>query len=481
MLQERILKYIYLILPLAFVVILVSFTFILHNPILGSLVCVGISFVPILLSNPKRTLYFLLAYSFIVRFLVGDLGLPSALNYVCDVLLVLVSFLILTQTKHDSNSSPEFTIFGVIVFVFFAVATFSALLNCVSPLLYLWAVRNTFRLFIMIFCCVRLLSREDILKLTKAATIFYWINFCICLYQYFVIGTGQDNTNGLFGTQSGGNGMMNVLMFTISAIYIFGFVHKRYGQASLIMILTSNCILASLAEIKIYYVELAILVVVSIIINRVSIRSLFTAAILLITIAVGVQVLIYFNPGFKDFFVLDNMIASASEGGYSSEYDLNRLTAVTTLNSMFMDSPLLRAIGLGFGSGQFSQYFQSDLYAVWGETLNWNWFTDAAIFLETGWIGLSLYISAIVSIGVCAFRHRNDAPKFRWILNLSICLSVFCVFLIMYNASLTTDPSCYFIGIILAVPFIFSIKIIDDAPLSESDAITENAMTGLRF
>lgn len=428
------------------------------NPLPVLIAMCGIAALVLLGSDPKKLLYGLIAYSMVVKFLVGDLGLPSVANYVCDGLLLLTMLLALRRPREGYVPSRGIRCVAIALLGFWAVATASALLNAVSPVLYIWACRNTFRLFGILFCCVRLLNRDDVFGLVKFFTIFFWINLAVCTYQYFVLGTGQDNTNGLFGTGSGGNAMMVILMFAVSALCLFGYSSRRKSMAELIATLAACCFLAAIAELKVYYVLLALLIGLSAILNKPSFRYVAIVAFSLVALFAGVQLLETYNPDFVGFFSLESIIESTSEGGYSSEGTLNRLSAVETLDVMFMNGAAERAFGLGFGAGQFTQFFESPLYAIWGEVLHWTWFTDAAVFLETGYVGLAVYVAIFATVAVQAVRMRRRTGSDCWLVSACASIGVLCLVLIVYNCSLTVDPSCYFIGVVLAFPYILGME-----------------------
>lgn len=428
------------------------------NPVPVLIGMCGIAGLILLGSDPKKLLYGLIAYSMVVKFLVGDLGLPSVANYVCDGLLLLTMLFALWRPREGYVPSRGLRRVAMVLLLFWVIATVSALLNAVSPVLYVWACRNTFRLFGILFCCVRLLDRDDVFGLVKFFIVFFWINLVVCAYQYFVLGTGQDNTNGLFGTGSGGNAMMVILMFAVSALCLFGYSSRRKSMAELIATLAACCFLAAIAELKVYYVLLALLIGLSVILNKPSFRNVAIVAFSLVALFAGVQLLETYNPDFVGFFSFDSIIESTSEGGYSSEGTLNRLSAVETLDVMFMNGAAERAFGLGFGAGQFTQFFESPLYTIWGEVLHWTWFTDAAVFLETGYVGLAVYVAIFAIVAVQAVRMRRRTGSDCWLVSACASIAVLCLVLIVYNCSLTVDPSCYFIGVVLAFPYILGME-----------------------
>lgn len=444
----------------------IGVTILTDQPLMGFALILGFPILLLLCTYPKSIVYALLIYSFIVKFLVSDVGFANIATYVCDGLLVVALFFAMTAQKHFIHSL-SFRILGWIVFFFWTIATFSAIMHSVSFGLYFWACRNTFRLFGIMYCCTSLLDAEDIDRLIKFLIGFFFINTLVCTYQHFVLGVGPDNTNGLFGTASGGNAPLNVLLFAMCAFSLFGFLNKQYSAWFLILVSACSLYLAAIAELKFFYFELAALIIFAVLSQKFTFKTVITVALTLTTVIIGIQVLIIFNPKLADFFNLNEIIDYSNEGGYSSAYNLNRLSAIQSLDDRFMHTQIDRLFGLGFGAGQFSQFFISPLYAAYGFLLDWNWFTDAAIFLETGYVGLVLYLLPFIFIAICSLKSANIINNFAksvlqvrqvndytWINKVCASVALLCLSLIFYNATLTTDPGCYFIGCVLSFPFI---------------------------
>ena len=416
----------------------------------------GISSLLLLCSKPKRLLIALIVYSIIVKFLISDLGFPSIANYVCDALLLITMLFALRNHSDGYVPHKRFRLLGLFIAAFWLFATLSAVLNAVSPLLYIWAIRNSFRVFGIMYCCVRLLDRRDVYQILRFFVILFWINVVVCTYQYFIIGTDMDHTNGLFGTGAGANAMTLIMMYAITAIFLFGYSSNKVKIGQLLATLVACCYLAAIAELKVYFVLLVLLIVLSVFLNSVNPRMIAVIAITVIALLMGIRLLEAYNPGFTGFFSFEGVVESNYKGGYGNSEGLNRLSAVETLDGLFMDSFQKKLFGCGFGSGQYTQFFESDLYSTWGETLHWTWFTDAAIFLETGYLGLALYSLQFVVVALSALRVPKRCAGDKWLLRACASVAIFCLILIVYNCSLTVDPTCYFIGVLLSFYYVLT-------------------------
>ena len=202
-----------------------------ESPLPAAVLFFGIAALLILCSKPKRLLMALIVYSIIVQFLINDLGFPSMANYVCDALLLLTIFFALRNHRDGYAPHGGFRLLGLFVAAFWLVATISAVLNAVSPVLYIWAIRNTFRIFGTMYCCVRLMDKRDVYRLLRLFVALFWINLVVCSYQYFVLGTDMDHTNGLFGTGAGANAMSIVMLFYLRVVPLRLFVAKGEVQS----------------------------------------------------------------------------------------------------------------------------------------------------------------------------------------------------------------------------------------------------------
>ncbi|MGV8082861.1 MAG: hypothetical protein AB2L09_04390 [Coriobacteriia bacterium] len=427
-----------------------------RQPIVATLAVCGATALVLLAYRPKALVYVLVVYSLLVKFLVDDLGFPGMANYLCDALLLEALVFAVTRGHKAKLCSPGFSRLGLAVGMFWFVATLTAVANGVAPVLYVWAVRNTLRLFGIVYCAVRLLDRDDVYRMVKIIVTFFVLNLAVCTFQHFVLGTGQDNTNGLFGTGSGGNAATNLCMLAVSAFSLFAYASRRVSLWVPVAALASCCYIASIAEIKVYFVELILLVALFALMEKPTLKTFAVVALGVAAFAAGVSLLTYLYPSFAGYFDLERIIESSYEGGYSNAYNLNRLTAVPILDGMFMNSPAAQLFGLGFGAGQHTQFFSSPLYSVWGELLNWTWFTDAAIFLETGYVGLALYVCAIVVMAVHAWRTATGTGADTWVTRSSAAVGVLCLLLVVYNCTLTVDPGCYFAGILLSFPYVLT-------------------------
>jgi len=404
--------------------------------------------------KPKRLVYLLVVYCCLYPYLISNLGLPSFLSYGGDLITVLALFFALRSYKLRDT---RWGWVPVPLVMFALVSLVTAIIHAISPILMLWETRNVFRFFAFLVVCVGLLDVKDIKNILKLLFVVFVVNLFLCTFEFLVLHYGQDNTNGLFGSGSGGNAATNILLLEMTCLVIFGYGRKVVTLPILLLVVAGSCWVSIIAELKFYFVQLAILIVLYVLVSRPSIKNVLLVAGLLFGLYFAIQAFYAFMPGWDNYFDLKTLVASNTEGGYGTADGLNRLSAVETIRGLFMTDPASQLFGLGFGAGTYSQFFAAPLYSAWGEVLHWTWFTDAQLFLETGYVGLICYGLFFIGLGVrglCTRRGSNGEEAV--FMEAGAVMGLFCVLLMFYNCALTVDPGGYLIFLFLAMPLVTS-------------------------
>ena len=167
--------------------------------------------------------------------------------------------------------------------------------------------------------------------------------------------------------------------------------------------------------------------------------------------------------GFKGFFTLEGLWNLATLENYSSEDDINRLMAISTLSNTLELSPLERIFGLGLGNCDTSTFAvcNTPFYSQYGY-LHYTWLTAAMVFLEMGYVGMAIYIGFIVTCGTYAYKMYRMGIGRKHYNQLAFLMSMVCLSLMFYNSSLRIE-SGYIMYFILALPFL-KVKPIEESP-----------------
>lgn len=401
---------------------------------------------------PRKLIYFQIIYNCVIKFLITDVHLPSALNYVTDIITVVLLYFVFEEHSEKVTVGGNK---GVVTAVFLLlVGTFSALLSLEwSPVLYLWSLRNNFRLFVFFYCCCKILDKDDIKNLMELLLAFMYANIIVCIYEYFVKGVEYDYLGGLFGNGvEGGNGPLNALLIISAAYLIISYLNKEKPLWQVVFGLGGCLFIATVGELKIFYFELVLLIALVFIFVKKDYRmALFIVAISVIGV-IGMSYYVKLYPNRAGFLSYAFVREYSLKASYGVSSEVNRLTAIPKIWSDYFDGNLKKVlIGIGMGNGELSSqhgFLTSRFYQLNGGRLRYDWFTQAFLFVEFGLTGLILYVAFFMDSCIKALKEKNAFYQFALIANLFIILMVF------YNQSLRIESFCYTAAFIAAIPYI---------------------------
>ena len=369
------------------------------------------------------------------------LHFPSIITYLTDVILLYIlfsKFSIIRSQLRQAKCKYQLRIVGLIVLCMIIGAIF----NFVSPLLTLWGARNNLRFFMFFFVCVGLLTEKDVDSMVKLFKAFYWMNVVMCLFQHFVLGYSNDYLGGLFGITQGCNAYVNILLCIILVITFGEYFTKKLNLIRLVPYVVTTLMLATLCELKVFYIEFAIIALVTLLCTKPSLKTVGICLFTGIGFLIAIQLMIRYNPEILKMFTdPDSMEYYLSGNGYTNAGDLNRFSAVQDIHAMFFDGNLFHSLfGFGLGNCEYSSFnfLQSDFYKQFG-FLNYRWMTHAWVYLEQGAIGVVLLVGFFISILGYIICNRKKIRK-----DIQIAVIAFlptCLIGIIYNCALELEAS----------------------------------------
>lgn len=413
----------------------------------------GLSAIKIKLQS-KNWIYIQILYVIIFGFLTSQLRLPSSISYITDVLLLINLFYSCRKIRgsfHRTRGGFNF----VILILILAADILGALLNFNSRtfLRLLWGLRNIGRTYLFFFCCVSLLDRKDILNIIKIFDGILFINLILCSYQYWIQGLWCDTVGGIFGTNYGCLSYVNLSLCISVAYHISNYITRREKLTRCVIICCICFYLAAITELKIFFVEFILILVVLFLINRPSLKSLIIVVCGAGVLYVGLQILGAILPDAAEVLTLEGIFENlTSEDGYTNSGDLSRLTAVTTLYDMFFDGNTLRSLfGFGLGNCETSGFsiFNTPFYSQY-EYLHYRWMTHAMVYLETGAIGLILFYLFLVAQVLYAFLTRKAGDNLS---GLAVVMGLIIIITTIYNSSFRTEAG-YIIAFVLSISYV---------------------------
>ena len=416
-----------------------------------------------IIKNIKSLVWFQLYYMMFYNVLRDLLKFPGFIAYAIDLFnVILIAYVIINRRIiRGKNSKTGLWIVGL--FLFSTVVGLIAVDG--SPILYIWGFRNTFRYYAYFISCITLLDVSDVLEIIPKLKKIYVINFILCILE-MGLGYSGDHIGGIFGTQTGCNGYLNLFMIVISAIYVTEYLEKKIGLTRTMIAIMSCFFLMAIAELKVYLFELPIIILIGMINAKFSFRKIVIIMLGVCGLAVGISMLgHFFESSGLEFFTSDAIKKYMGDSGYTNSGDLSRMNAVSQLYERFLNGNLLGTLfGIGLGNASYSaafSFFNSRFYLLY-QALHYQWFTDAIIFIETGTVGLILYELFFLRIFTysrkinkkIANEYSDDfSQQLRCVVQVAGITAILCIINSVYNSALNMDAG-YMAFFIFAVPAI---------------------------
>ena len=406
----------------------------------------------------KYLIYVQIIYNCFVKFLIIDMNLPSMLNYVTDVITLM---LLLGIYTNKGNKIPIIKVVPLLIAEgLFLLNFISFLIDFSSPILFIWGVRNVYRFFVFFYCCIYLLDIDDIYKIFEILEKVLIVNLILCLFEYFVNGVDFDFLGGLFGNGvEGGNGPLNALMIVVSIYVLIGFINKRKKLLDVVFIIGFSLIIAAIAELKMFFFEIILVVVLITIFIKRNVKLLFCVVTMFIIGSVAMSIYEEMYPTKSSFLSFDFIEEYASNTTYGGATDINRLSAIQIIDErIFNDNIKQRYIGVGLGNAEMSNYpiLTSDFYEIYGKRIKYNWFSHAFAFVDGGYIGLSLYCLIFISIFIKNIKKNKEIQDNMIQVSL-LCSAISMIFLV-YNQTLRVESMGYCLFFIMSIPYIYDRK-----------------------
>lgn len=274
------------------------------------------------------------------------------------------------------------------------------------------------------------------------------VNFAVTLFEFIVLHEIQDRLGGIFGLYVGVNTLTNVFICIVTIIALQKAFQSKITIFNALIIVAENIIVASLAELKVFYVELIVIYITLFLLNRFSIKTILCVVAGVGIFTVGLRMLYYYQPYYAGFFTLDGIIDSFNNA-YSTNRGLTRGTGIPYIETHFLNSIFQRYFGLGVGNVNFSStpLLSSEFYERYGY-LKYNWFAHIYKFTESGWLGIITFIGFYVSHLICVDSHQKNINMEN--MNIAKTLAVVCIIFFVYDTTLMNQYTMFLISLFLA-------------------------------
>lgn len=365
--------------------------------------------------------------------------LPSSLSYSVDI-INLVLFVFALPKMPSAFSNAKNVIWAIMLFCL--VCLLSAAINFVEPQYVIWEAICLWRIFI--YACLVMVYWEwdDFEQLLNLFVKLQVVNVAFILIEYFILGCSQDTLGGMFGIDAGCNAGLNVYMCAIVAWSLRCYAAERGDAVTLAMVLISCLVIAAIAEIKLFYIEFIVIVLIQIILNRPTKRTLGILIGAVAAIGLGCWVFsVVFPAQFEILTDFDRLLSEADNSNIETGYGISRINAFGQISTQFFNNDLFyEMFGFGFGSASMSSiaFFSSPFSFIYGY-LHYYFLQSAMLFLQMGYIGVAMYILPFAAMAIYVIRDcRHCGSQLAGILPMYIALFVIFLINCMYNSTAHT-------------------------------------------
>ncbi len=396
---------------------------------------------------------YIIIMSLALNFLQDFLRFPSLIKYTLDLALVVVLVCMIFEQKqfiiHKKIAPVVAFIAAYIVYV-----SIVYLFKYQSIFYFLWGIRNNLRYYIAFMAFVYFFDKDDVELCTKLIDVTFALHIVVTFFQFFVLGYKQDYLGGIFGVQLGCNGNSMMLMLIVCIKSLIMYMYGKETLAATIARCALSLVVAAMAELKFFFVLFLLILIGAAMITKFSWKkvSIIASAALAVFIAGSIFTAIW---GEDAALSLERVIKLITATSYSSSIDLGRFTAIPAISDTIMTDTWQRLFGLGLGNCDTSAFeiCNTPFYRT-HSYLNYNWFSSAFSFIETGYFGVLFSLSFFAIIFICAMqlkkKHNSNAEH----CDIAAISAATCVALFFYNSSLRTDIA-YIFFFVLALPFVF--------------------------
>ena len=385
--------------------------------------------------------------------LLDGLGVSTLIKYTIDFAWLFLMFVMIIKRIALPNQETKRLL--LIVMLFFVVTWFGSIVALQSPLYYLWGFRNNFRFLVLFFACTIFLRHESIGGYLRIFDVLFYINFPVCLYQFFVLGYSQDYLGGIFGVHKGCNGTLLVFFSIIIARSVLQYMNHKES----FLLCGAKCCMALLvsvfAELKVFFIVLLLVISLGAILTDFSFKKYILCILAAVAVTVAARLLGMIFTYFTDWFNLQSILKYiSSTNGYAGTGDLNRLTGISIVWERFLTTAWEKLFGLGLGNCDTSAFsiVNTPFYEQHGY-LHYNWFSATFMFLETGVAGLLCYFVFFLQVFIQSVKVKRANKQRTLDCQLAQVLAVVSLLVIVYNSSLRTEAG-YMMYFGLALPFV---------------------------
>lgn len=404
----------------------------------------------------------------LVQFLTNAGYLATSITYLFDLVNII---LLIFNAKRVSGFFRQHNGYSLLLICYCLLAIASGLGGGVSPLCITWELISQLRIPLYILLVSAFWTIDDLESVLRFLFRIQPLNAAFALVEYFVFNLTGDCCGGLFGIDAGSNMLLNMYLVFVSSIACCGYlsgVKSSQGALSFASTLVGSFFVATLAEIKFFYFEAAVIIIIAVLLGKKSAKMATAIALFVAACLVGLSALAVYFPDSYDMLFDSNQMLSYDDGSNvaTSGYGISRFGAISQIDELFFHGDTLdQVVGFGFGSATMSSIdqFCSPFYWTYG-WLRYYYSQIAMLYLQNGYVGLAIYFALMLMPCLFAVLKRKELESLggRFWLTFTVAVTVLFVMNCFYNASSRSYAALLW-AVCLAAPFLVSQKGEDNA------------------
>lgn len=392
---------------------------------------------------------FIVIMPLLLQALLQFFNFPGVIKYTVDIAwITAVLYMLFSKGIKLQRKIVPLVIF-IAVFGCYCLITY--MLNYQSVFYFLWGFRNNFRFYFAFLAILLFLEHDDIDCIFKIIDVLFVINIFVSIYQIFVLNLVKDFCGGIFGAETGSNASTLMFFSIVTAKTLLEYMNGREKTAVCCTKCVITLILAVFAELKVFFVIFVLILIVASFVTSFSVKKLAVALIAVLLVSLSGT---FYQMLFESELSLEAFLAHFTYEHYASAEDVGRFTAIPHIAKTILTNWSSQLLGLGLGNCDTSAFaicntpfFQNH------RSMNYIWFSSACWFLETGIVGLCSYLAFFIICFVKGLRLVKRRIGNLLYSQLSVIMSILCVILTFYNASLRTEIG-FLAFFVLALPFV---------------------------
>lgn len=352
---------------------------------------------------------------------------------------ILIFYLSLRTLHLKNNTLSIFVGKATLMFIslFLLLGTVVTFIHLTSFPVYVWGLRMIVRYFLLFRLVFILMTDVDVLKTKIIIYKAMKFNILLCLFQYFVLGVKGDPLGGTF---AGGNSeILYLIMFSLFLMTGDYFAHSL-SKRKYIFYIVGMSFIAVVGEIKFLYFIIPLFIYIGyVLIRKFSIYKLMVLGVALMLFVPVLSTILSF---YYDEQYINNLFDQEHLEEYTTTSSFvmngegfNRGSSIELTNTIILQDDIHRLFGYGLGSASASNIFHTWIYNQYKGT-TYFLFTPSFVMIETGWIGMSLFLLFHICILWRFWNFYKSSPNsyIKYWSSMGLMFSILTIFIMYYNS-----------------------------------------------